>query len=439
MTKKYRIKKEYLNESGCFARGGGVGVEDVMPDVDPELAQAPQIIQQMRMQAQQPAPAPFIPEAPAMPNSEQPQQMAMPAQAQMPADPYMQEAKIQGGIAREQASAYDQALKQQATLEADMAARTQRFTQQRDQVVNYLDSNPVDAERFYRSKSDLGKASTAIGLILGGLGAGLSGGPNVALDFLNKQIDNDIKSQIENRKSKETLLGQLEKQYGNETMAQQVLQSTLQTRLANQINKAALASGDKLAMARAQQVTAKLMADANAPMQAIAREQAIGDMLAAGQDPLAMGVQLDEKQMKRAVPGFGLANDPEVAKQLKQEYIPSYEAAKAGIQELQKFTIADKFNPVARSQAQAIQQRIIGQMRVALTGPGALTEGEREAMRAVVANPTDIFSIANSSKLDILQTALDKDMQARLKSAGLKSGQPKQEQAAPRIDFKPRK
>ncbi len=451
MTKKYKIKKEHLNDSGCFAYGGGMALpgdteeQDLnseQPEVDAFSSGVPKQIRDARaavtdisklpydeMMQRQATAMPMQEEAPQPP---QMQQQAVPQQAmpqmQQSANPYMAEAAIQGTIAKEQTQAYQAAIDNQVNLEADYQTRVQDYAVKRDQVAKYLQDNPVDANRYFQSKSDLGKASTAIGLILGGIGGGLNRtGQNVALDFLNKQIDNDVRAQVENRRGQENLLSQLEKQFGNETVARQVLQSTLQTKLANEINAAALKQGDKLAIARAQQASQALMAQANAPLQAIAKEQALGDLLASGKDPLAMGIQMDEKQSKRAVPGYGLANDPEVAKQLKQEYLPSYEAAKAGIEELKSFGTMDKFNPVSRSKAASIQQRLIGQMRVALTGPGALTEGEREAMRGVIANPTDLFSLANTAKLDMLQNALNKDIAARLKAAGLKNPQAAQQ------------
>ena len=441
MNKRWKIKKEYLNESGCFARGGGVGVEDVQPGVDPELAQAPQLIQQMRAQAQQPQPAPFIPEAPTMPqmpNLEQPIPMSMPEQAQpqMPADPYMAEAQIQGKIAQDQTKAYDQLLATQVNLEKDVAARTKKFEDQRNEIVKYLDNTPVDANRYYNSHTDGGKVQLAIGLFLGGFGGGLTGTSNSALDFLNKQINNDIQSQLDSRKSKETLLGQLERQYGNQTQAMQVLQSTLQTRLANQINRAALASGDKLALARAQQVTAQLMQQANPPLQAMAQERALGDILAAGQDPLAMGIQMDEKQAKRAVPGYGLANDPEIAKKLKDEHLPSYDNAKTLIKQLKALTVADKVNPVVKSQAAAIYNRLAGASRLAVVGPGAMTEADWKILEKSIPNPADIFTLGAQSKLENFEKDLDSAMQGRLKTAGLKVPEAKQEKAPEQIRFK---
>jgi hypothetical protein len=373
-----------------------------------------------------------------MPKTEQPQQVQQP---QAPAsNPYMAEAKTQGKIANAQVAQYNKAAEQQADIESDYTARVTELDNQRNEVVKFLNDNPVDANRFMNSKSTGGKVATAIGLILGGIGSGLQGGkPNIALEFLNKQIDNDIRAQIENRHGKENLLSHLERKYGNETTAKAVLQSTLQTKLANQINKAALESGDRLAIDRANQITQQLMATANAPLQEAAKEQAFNAALQSGKDFASLSPYMSEKQRARAVPGMGLARDEMSARKFNEETIPAFEGSKLGIQELKNFGVMDKFNPVSRAKAEAIQTRVIGQMRQVLLGPGTISDTERELVKNVVANPTSIFTLASEGKLEMLENALNKDFAARAKGAGLSVPQAQQSPATSIKSFKPNK
>lgn len=53
----------------------------------------------------------------------------------------------------------------------------------------------IDPNHVWNSKSTAQKVGTIIGLFLGGIGAGMKGGDNVALTMLNKSIDRDIESQ----------------------------------------------------------------------------------------------------------------------------------------------------------------------------------------------------------------------------------------------------
>lgn len=455
-SKTWRIKKEHLNDEGCFAYGGGVPSQEELSQMAQGI-QVPQQSQQFQMPTAQsvnplnmmgiqpaaPVQAPQVeaPQAPQMPKTEQPQMTPQQPQAPGMANPYMAEAKTQGKIARAQVDEYKKAAQEQQRIETDYTTRVTQLDNERNQVVKYLDENPVDAERFMNTRSSGGKVATAIGLILGGIGSGLQGGkPNVALEFLNKQIDNDIKAQIENRHGKENLLANLERKYGNETTAKAVLQSTLQTQLANKINQAALASDDQLQLDRANQVTQQLMATANAPIQEAAKEQTFNSALQSGTDFAKLSPYMSEKQRARAVPGMGLARDEMSARKINEEIIPAYEGSKLGIQELKSFGVMDKFNPVSRTKAEAIQTRVIGQMRQVLLGPGTISDTERELVKAVVANPTSIFTLASEGKLDMLNNALDKDFAARLKGAGLSA--PQQQQAAPAAaikSFKPSK
>lgn len=77
---------------------------------------------------------------------------------------------------------------------------------------NHMNINP---NALWENKSVPGKVSTALGLILGGIGSGLTGGPNMAMEFLNKQIDRDVQSQQANMNNQSTLLGHNLKLLGN--------------------------------------------------------------------------------------------------------------------------------------------------------------------------------------------------------------------------------
>lgn len=57
------------------------------------------------------------------------------------------------------------------------------------------DVQKVDPDRFWNNKSTGQKISIGIGLMLGGIGSGLTGGPNTAAQMINSAIDNDIQAQ----------------------------------------------------------------------------------------------------------------------------------------------------------------------------------------------------------------------------------------------------
>ena len=78
-----------------------------------------------------------------------------------------------------------------------------------------LQKGEIDPNHYFGNLSTAGKFGTVAGLILGGIGAGLSGGKNVALETLNGLITRDIEAQKANINSKTSLLGAYYNQYRN--------------------------------------------------------------------------------------------------------------------------------------------------------------------------------------------------------------------------------
>lgn len=110
-------------------------------------------------------------------------------------------------------------LKARQGLEANIQNNLATYTQHQQDFLNDFGSGKIDPNHYMASKSDVGKVSTAIGLALGGLSSGLTGQPNPALEFLNKQIDRDIASQQASLDNKKTILGAYQQLYGNSQLA----------------------------------------------------------------------------------------------------------------------------------------------------------------------------------------------------------------------------
>lgn len=66
--------------------------------------------------------------------------------------------------------------------------------------------NPKTFADMWHDKGVLGKIGTLFGLILGGAGAGLTHGPNVVLDMMNKEIDRDLEAQRQNVANKQNFI-----------------------------------------------------------------------------------------------------------------------------------------------------------------------------------------------------------------------------------------
>lgn len=81
----------------------------------------------------------------------------------------------------------------------------------------------IDPRRLWNSRTDGEKAMSLIGIVLSGIGSGLTGQPNLALQVIDKAIDRDINAQTAELGKKENALSSLMQKYGNLMQAQQAL------------------------------------------------------------------------------------------------------------------------------------------------------------------------------------------------------------------------
>ena len=93
----------------------------------------------------------------------------------------------------------------------------------------------IDPNRIFKNKSGI---ATTLGLILGGIGSGITGQPNAALQILNKQVDNDIQAQKDDRSNKFNLYKMHLQSLGDENAA------ILQTQ--NNLKQAAIVKMDEM-------------------------------------------------------------------------------------------------------------------------------------------------------------------------------------------------
>lgn len=228
------------------------------------------------------APLPLPPGA--VPAADRTPQGQIPATGQpeapkSPTDPYGTEAYYNAytkGLGEQKAGMQQQALaeQQQGKNTADLLAH--QVEQQNQQVATFqshvaelnkereafikdVQNSHIDPEHYMSSMDTGGKISTAIGLILGGLGGGLSGGGgNQALTFLNSQIDRDVNAQKAELGKKENLLSANMKQFGNLRDATDMTRVMQMDVISNQMKQEAAKAQGPLAKARLLQAAGQL-------------------------------------------------------------------------------------------------------------------------------------------------------------------------------------
>lgn len=125
------------------------------------------------------------------------------------------EYKALSGINKANQVILDNQAKDQALLNESHAKTEQKLNGMIEGLSSAIESGKIDPNRVWNSKGAAGKISTVVGLLLGGLGAGLSRGENQAAKSLDNMISQDIEAQKANLGNKHNLLSEANRMMGN--------------------------------------------------------------------------------------------------------------------------------------------------------------------------------------------------------------------------------
>src|SRR5271165_6323171 len=182
----------------------------------------------------------------------QPQQPAQPSQPAQPDQAAAQQPVVTGEEAQsEQVKAYDSYLQAQQANTARIQNYVKDMKSHTDDFNSYIQNNPINPLAYQESQSADQKEGTAIGLLLGGMGGGGHG--NVALDFLNKQIDRNVDAQKANAQNRNTVFGAYQHLYEDDIAATNLAKASYIDLLDNKIKRAAVSIGTPQAGQNAQQ------------------------------------------------------------------------------------------------------------------------------------------------------------------------------------------
>lgn len=158
-----------------------------------------------------------------------------------------------------------------ATYEANMKGYQDQYKQMMDDVA----TEKIDPTQFWHNKSAGNKVGTAIALLLGGIGQGLSrSNTNAAMDVLNSQVDQNIAAQRANLGKKQSLLADNLKIQGNLTDAENATRMQYAAMLQGQLASVAAKANSPMIMERAKQEGLKFQMQAIPMAESLAKTQA---------------------------------------------------------------------------------------------------------------------------------------------------------------------
>ncbi len=411
-----------------------------------------------------PAIAPEAPQAPiAQPAPQQQSNLPQPqnyaGQMQQATDQQIggmnKEAQALGDLGKQQAQTYEAQAKAQQEIASHIQQATQTHQAEIQSVVDDIKAGHIDPHRYMSNMGTADKMASGIGLILGGIGAGIAHGPNMALDFLNKQIDRDIEGQKAEMSKKENLVNIYSKMLGNERDGAIMASNVLAQVTANKILEQGAKSQDPIVKARAQTAAAGLVASRIPEMQKLNMSQGMLSMLnsqasSGGSGPSGQWGPQDDQKQAHILKYMQMAN-PEMYKTMEAQYVPGVGVSSRPVdaptrdlitakqtlgQQAQRFYDWSKahsgemslYAPKDVAQGATMAAELQSDYRNSING-GVFKKGEQEFIDNIVdSDPTKFFnSLRVLPKLKEVIDSNDQKLNIVKRNAGLPATAPKAE------------
>jgi len=323
----------------------------------------------------------------------------------------------------------DKVLKQRESALMDFDTHNQQVlaenNAERQRLEQDVKDGAINPEQFWTGDKNGNGGHSRIMAGIGMLIAGFNptGSPNAAIQYLEKQMDNNLKAQQANLDSKQSLLRANMQHFGNLKDAMAMSRAQMNDMMAVQLEQAANKAATPAAKAQAMQAAGMFRMQADAQSAQAAQGRTMNAMVqAARQDPSKaedMLTVMEAQDPKRAaqmrellVPGAGFASSKEGAKVVR-ESIGLTKSVADDVQRLRELAkkSGKSLNPKIIAEVDTIRNGLIGKLRVPITGPGAMSDGEREMLQKMIPDVTSVFALDSSNK-----TRLD-TLEARLKNA----------------------
>ncbi len=296
-----------------------------------------------------------------------------------------------------------------AALNAFTQANT-TLTNERANILKDIGAGHINPRQYLDNMSTAGKISTGIGLVLGGMGAGLTHGPNLVFQHLQDQINRDVDAQKAELGKKQNLLSHNFQQTGDLREAYGVTKMQQNDILSSHIRMTADQTADPVAKARLMQIAGMTDQETAKLQQQIAMQKMMVGGLNQQQNPESdfqtrmqflrtNGQDALAKDMEaKHVPGVGQASK-EVPADVMKEMI-SRQDLQNKITDLQQFASQNSgsLNPAIIKQGAAKAALAQDAYRRA-NAQGVFKESEKNFVGSVLgSDPTQFFEKYRAGK-----------------------------------------
>lgn len=304
------------------------------------------------------------------------------------------QAKAEGELGQAQANVLNQQIQQQKDTQTSYQDHYNALENERQAFMQDLKNEHIDPQHYLNSMGVGSKIATGIGLILGGMGGGLMHQGNPALDFLNKQISNDIDSQKMDLGKKENLLSANMRQFGNLKDATDMTRIMQMDIVGNQLKEAAAKAQDPLVQARALKEYGVLEQQRVQAMSQFAMRKTLmsGGMGGQNLDTLRMlNPEMAKSIESRLIPNVGVASVP-VPEKIREELVTRNSLDRA-LKDLSLFAEnnSGSLNPAVINEGRA-KANLVQDLYRRANGQGVFREAEKEFVGSIIGeDPTKFF------------------------------------------------
>lgn len=186
------------------------------------------------------------------------------------------EANAQGDLAKQQAGLYATHAQTLEDIATDTRAKYSEHLDEVNRVIQDMKDFKIDPDRYVNNiKSEPGRyVRTMIGLVLGGMGGGLTKQGNTFAAYLQNQIQNDVNAQKAEMGNKQNIFSAMQHRFQNTMDAQKMTTAIYAARMEDEIKAAAGKMGTPIAQARAMQLIGPIEQTKNQALMQVGMRQA---------------------------------------------------------------------------------------------------------------------------------------------------------------------
>ena len=238
-----------------------------------------------------------------------------------------EKAKVESDMYNKQAAGYTEYQDKMKAFNDGVAEKNAAIEKENDRLYQETVNAKIDPNHYWNNHS---RVSAAIGVMLSGLGQGLmKSGSNMALDFINKRIEDDISAQKDDLGKRQSLLTYNLSKYKDIRLAQDVTRQQMGTMFQAELAKGAAQANSPIAAANATIAIQGLKQQGAAQRlqmsQSIAQMEAAKTLASGGGSAQGVNMELlPEALRERVVPldggRLGVARNPGEAKDLRDTF-----------------------------------------------------------------------------------------------------------------------